>query len=129
MKELNAVRGETIRIILGSTANVALTIGLVILNKYIVTVDGFDYIVFLSCLHFVFTCLGCIALSHLGFFVSKVMPLKAKLSVAFVSIREQLVQAASFTLLYCLPHPYLSPCRTRAHTTKNKSLRLLPWCS
>ena len=87
MKELAGARRESVRIALGATVNVFLTIGLVISNKYIVAVDGFDYIVFLSCLHVVFTYVGCSIACYFHLFETRDFPPKIKLSVAFVSRR------------------------------------------
>ncbi len=85
MKELAGTRSESVRIALGATGNVITTIGLVILNKYIVAVDGFDYIVFLSCLHFMFTYLGCSIACFFHLFDKKDLPPQIKVSVALVS--------------------------------------------
>lgn len=71
----------TISAIIG---NVGSVVGVVILNKYIVSIDNFNYMVFLSFTHFVFTYLGCIALLKMGFFTYKAAPLKGVLPVALV---------------------------------------------
>lgn len=64
--------------------NVGSVVGVVILNKYIVSVDAFNYMVFLSFTHFVFTYLGCCLLLRLGFFTYKPAPLRGVLPVALV---------------------------------------------
>lgn len=65
--------------------NIVSVVGVVIVNKYIVSIDGFNFMVFLSFTHFVFTYLGCIVLLNLGFFTYKPAPLKGVLPVALVS--------------------------------------------
>jgi hypothetical protein len=39
----------------GIVSNILSVVGIVLLNKYITEVDGYDFIVFLSFLHFAFT--------------------------------------------------------------------------
>ena len=69
--------------------NVGSVVGVVILNKYIVAVDAFNYMVFLSFTHFVFTYLGCVALLKCGFFTYKSAPLRGVLPVALVRGRAR----------------------------------------
>lgn len=64
--------------------NVGSVVGVVILNKYIVSIDAFNYMVFLSFTHFVFTYLGCCLLLRFGFFSYKPAPLRGVLPVALV---------------------------------------------
>ena len=40
---------------IGVVGNILSVVGIVLLNKYITEVDGYDFIVFLSFLHFAFT--------------------------------------------------------------------------
>jgi solute carrier family 35, member E3 len=65
--------------------NVGSVVGVVITNKYIVAIDNFNYMVFLSFLHFVFTYLGVVVLLNLGFFTYKPAATRAVLPVALVS--------------------------------------------
>lgn len=44
--------------LVGVVGNILSVVGIVILNKYITEVDGFNFMVFLSFLHFAFTCVG-----------------------------------------------------------------------
>ena len=45
-------------VITGVVCNILSVVGIVITNKYITEVDGYDFMVFLSFMHFAFTCLG-----------------------------------------------------------------------
>ena len=52
-------KGEfTLTVIIGVLTNIVSVVGIVICNKYITEVDGYNFMVFLSFLHFAFTCLG-----------------------------------------------------------------------
>ena len=44
--------------LVGIVGNILSVVGIVILNKYITEVDGFNFMVFLSFLHFAFTFVG-----------------------------------------------------------------------
>jgi solute carrier family 35 protein E3 len=66
--------------------NVGSVVGVVIMNKYIVAVDAFNFMIFLSFTHFVFTYLGCSVLLHLGFFNYKPAPIRGVLPVALGSL-------------------------------------------
>ena len=46
--------------LVGIVGNILSVVGIVILNKYITEVDGFNFMVFLSFLHFAFTFVGII---------------------------------------------------------------------
>ena len=60
--------------------NIVSVVGVVLTNKYIVDVDGFNFMIFLSFLHFAFTTFGTRVLLGAGMFtyapasVSSVMP-------------------------------------------------------
>ncbi len=96
---------------LGAIAgNVGSVVGVVILNKYIVSIDAFNFMVFLSFTHFVFTYLGCCLLLRCGFFTYKPAPLRAVLPVALV--RACVHQAATGTYTSYL---YVSPPTTAAN--------------
>lgn len=70
--------------IAGMVGNVASVVGVVIMNKYIVSVDNFNYMVFLSFMHLVFTYLGCAVLLKLGVFTYKPATVKQVLPLAMV---------------------------------------------
>jgi len=69
----------------GIVGNVVSVVGVVIMNKYIVSVDSFNYMIFLSFLHFVATYAGMTVLLKFGFFQYKKAPLRGVLPVAVVS--------------------------------------------
>mmetsp|Transcript_11657 Transcript_11657/g.12036 ORF Transcript_11657/g.12036 Transcript_11657/m.12036 type:complete len:310 (+) Transcript_11657:25-954(+) len=73
-------------IILGIIGNVLSVVGVVICNKYITEVDGYNFMVFLSFLHFVFTCLGTRILLSMGIFTYHSAPLSGVLPVAIGSL-------------------------------------------
>ena len=52
-------------VVVGIIGNILSVVGIVICNKYITEVDGFDFMVFLSFLHFVFTSMVSYLLSFL----------------------------------------------------------------
>ena len=79
---------------IGVVVNILSVVGIVIINKYITEVDKFDFMVFLSFLHFVFTGFGTWVLLKLDMFQYKaadqasVLPvaLGSLLSVAFMNL-------------------------------------------
>jgi hypothetical protein len=79
---------------IGIAVNILSVVGIVIINKYITEVDQFDFMVFLSFLHFVFTGIGTFVMLKLELFQYKaadqasVMPvaLGSLLSVAFMNL-------------------------------------------
>jgi hypothetical protein len=73
-------------IILGIITNVLSVVGIVICNKYIIEVDGFNFSVFLSFLHFATTSLGTRLLLHLGYFSQNTPQLQGVLVVAVGSL-------------------------------------------
>jgi len=66
--------------------NVLSTVGVVITNKYITGVDGFNYMIFLSFLHFVATTLGTRVLLAGGVFTYRDAPMSAVLPVSVGSL-------------------------------------------
>ena len=72
-------------ILLGIVGNIVSVVGVVITNKYIVEVDNYDYMIFLSFLHFMFTTIGTRVLLFLGLFEYKEAPLSGVLPVSIVS--------------------------------------------
>lgn len=73
-------------IAVGVVMNVFSTVGVVITNKYITGVDGFNYMIFLSFLHFVATTIGTRALLACGVFTYRDAPMSAVLPVSVVSV-------------------------------------------
>ena len=68
----------------GIVGNILSVVGVVITNKYITGVDGYNYMIFLSFLHFVSTTIGTRILLHLGAFEYKEAPLSGVLPVSLV---------------------------------------------
>jgi hypothetical protein len=67
-------------------ANIICVVGVVIANKYITEVDGFNYVVFLSFLHFTVTSIGTRVLLGVGSFQFKAASLNNVLVVAVGSL-------------------------------------------
>ena len=73
-------------VILAIIGNVLSVVGIVICNKYITEVDGFNFMVFLSFLHFAFTTLGAKIMLQWGFYTYHSAPLTGVLPVAIGSL-------------------------------------------
>jgi hypothetical protein len=73
-------------IVIGVVMNILSTVGVVITNKYITGVDGYNYMIFLSFLHFAATALGTRVLLACGVFTYRDAPMSAVLPVSVVSI-------------------------------------------
>ena len=73
-------------IIAGVIGNVLSVVGIVICNKYITEVDGYNFMVFLSFLHFAFTMMGTRAMLFTGMFQFKEAPISGILPVAIGSL-------------------------------------------
>ncbi len=73
-------------IIVGIITNVLSVVGVVICNKYIIEMDGFNFSVFLSFLHFSTTALGTRALLQMGYFSRNTPQLQGVLVVAVGSL-------------------------------------------
>jgi hypothetical protein len=71
--------------IAGMVGNVVSVVGVVIMNKYIVSIDKFNYMIFLSFMHLVFTYLGCSLMLKAQIFTYKPATVKQVLPVAMVS--------------------------------------------
>jgi hypothetical protein len=71
---------------LSVTSNVLAVVGIVLMNKYIVERDGYDFMVFLSFLHFASTSVGMYALLALRTFTYSPIRLVDALPVAMVPI-------------------------------------------
>ena len=74
-------------VIIGVVSNILSVVGVVITNKYITEVDGYNYMVFLSFLHFLFTGLGTRVLLGMNMFTYQPAPMSGVLPVALVRMR------------------------------------------
>jgi solute carrier family 35 protein E3 len=100
-------------VVAGVVGNIVSVVGVVITNKYIVGVDGFDFMVFLSFLHFSFTTLGTRMLLYGKYFEYKdaafnnVLPVSmgSLLSVAFMNLNLSHNSVGFYQLskLVCIP--------------------------
>ena len=66
--------------------NILCVVGIVICNKYITEVDGYNFMVFLSFLHFVSTTVATRLLQYAGFFAPNSAPYSSILPVAIGSL-------------------------------------------
>lgn len=73
-------------VILAIWGNILSVVGIVICNKYITEKDGYNFMVFLSFLHFLFTTLGTKVMLQFGYFEYKSAPLSGVLPVAIGSL-------------------------------------------
>ena len=73
-------------VIAGIVTNILSVVGIVITNKYITEVDGFHFMVFLSFLHFAFTCLGTRVMLMFNVFSYKPAPVSGIIPVAAGSL-------------------------------------------
>lgn len=73
-------------IVCGVVGNILSVVGVVIINKYITGVDGYNYMIFLSFLHFLFTTIGTRVLLSMGAFQYKDAPLSGVLPVSLGSL-------------------------------------------
>jgi hypothetical protein len=73
-------------VIVAIWGNIISVVGIVICNKYITEVDGFDFMVFLSFLHFMFTTFGTKVMLQMGYFSYNPAPLSGVLPVAVGSL-------------------------------------------
>jgi hypothetical protein len=81
---LSIMTSANLTIVLGVIGNVLSVVGVVICNKYITEVDGYNFMVFLSFLHFVFTTLGTRVFLGMNMFTFQPAPLSGVLPVAIV---------------------------------------------
>lgn len=110
-------------ITVGVIGNILSVVGVVICNKYITEVDGFNFMIFLSFLHFVFTAIGCRVMLMCNVFswspatFSSVLPLAigSLLSVAFMNLNlatnsvgfYQVITLHNFLLYLSLLHTFI----------------------
>mmetsp|Transcript_17646 Transcript_17646/g.59986 ORF Transcript_17646/g.59986 Transcript_17646/m.59986 type:complete len:313 (-) Transcript_17646:47-985(-) len=73
-------------VVVGVVLNVVSVVGIVIINKFIGSKDGYNFMVFISFLHFVFTTVGTRALLAAGVFEYKPVKLADVLPVAMGSL-------------------------------------------
>lgn len=100
-------------VVIGVVGNILSVVGVVIMNKYITEKDGFNFMVFLSFLHFAFTSIGCRLMMMGGFFswtpapFSGVLPVAigSLLSVAFMNLNLSHNSVGFYQLskLLCIP--------------------------
>lgn len=69
----------------GMLVNSLSGVGIIILNKYIVSEDAFNYVVFLSFCHFLFTSVSTSILASVGFFTPKRITIGKRVTLAMVS--------------------------------------------
>jgi len=103
--------------VVGIVGNILSVVGIVICNKYIVEVDGFNFMVFLSFLHFLFTMIGTRVLLCAGMFTHSEAPLSgilpvavgSLLSVAFMNLNLSYNSVGFYQLskLACIPFTLL----------------------
>jgi solute carrier family 35, member E3 len=84
--DMTTKSSNTASIVVGVVGNVLSVVGIVICNKYITEVDGYNFMVFLSFLHFSFTMIGTRVMLMLGMFQFKAAPMKGILPVAIGSL-------------------------------------------
>jgi hypothetical protein len=82
----------------GVVGNILSVVGVVITNKYITDVDGYNYMVFLSFLHFVFTGLGTRVLLAMNIFSFQHAPMSGVAPVALVRVAKFLISL--YLLMY-----------------------------
>jgi len=68
----------------GMLLNMISGVGIVILNKYIVTEDSFDYVVFLSFCHYFFTMVFSGILAKAGYVTPKQIAIDKRVTLAMV---------------------------------------------
>ena len=122
---------------IGVVVNILSVVGIVIVNKYITEVDKFDFMVFLSFLHFVFTGVGTWVLLKMDTFQYKaadqasVLPvaLGSLLSVAFMNLNLSSNSVGFFQVSSTHYHPIssgfrfltsLTPPHAQTHTQLSK---------
>lgn len=69
-------------VIVAILCNILSVVGIVICNKYITEVDGYNFMVFLSFLHFAFTTFGAKLMLAMGVYNYHAAPLSGVLPVA-----------------------------------------------
>lgn len=77
---------KSLVIVSGVVMNIVCVVGIVIWNKYITDVDGFNFMVFLSFLHFLFTAIMMRVLLCFGVFTYAPAPFSSVFPVAVVSV-------------------------------------------
>ena len=68
----------------GLLLNLACGVGIVILNKYIVATDAFDYVIFLSFCHYLFTTASVNIMAKAGYIQSTQIPIHKRRTLAMV---------------------------------------------
>ena len=81
-------------VLVGIVTNILSVVGIVILNKYITSVDGFNFMIFLSFLHFFVTSLSMQALlwmkmferPNISYYSASAVAIGSLMSVAFMNL-------------------------------------------
>lgn len=84
--KMSASGGSDVLVTVGIVGNILSVVGVVIMNKYITEVDGYNFMVFLSFLHFAFTSIGCRLMMMADFFSWQAAPFSGVLPVAIGSL-------------------------------------------
>ena len=124
-------------VLVGITGNILSVVGIVICNKYITEVDGYNFMVFLSFLHFAFTFLGTRLMLSLNFFThthapwGSVLPVAigSLLSVAFMNLNLSYNSVGFYQLskLACIPFTLLVQfVAYKQSVSKSVQLTLIP---
>ena len=90
-------------IIAGVLGNILSVVGIVITNKYLTEKDGYQYMVFLSFLHFCFTTLGTRILLSLNVFTYKPANTQSVFIVALGSLLSVAVSYSIFVDIILFP--------------------------
>ena len=114
---MSSSSSSNVAIIAGVVGNVLSVVGIVIINKYITEVDGYNFMVFLSFLHFAFTMVGTRVMLSLGMYQFKEAPMSgilpvsigSLLSVAFMNLNLSNNSVGFYQLskLACIPFTLL----------------------
>ena len=81
-----AQKSSDLAVAFSIASNVFTAVAIVIWNKYIVDVNGFRSIIFLSALHYIFTSIGVRLMQKCGVFTYKEAPLSSVIYLAAVII-------------------------------------------
>ena len=76
---------SNLSVIIGVVGNVLSVVGIVLLNKYITVADGYDFMIFLSFLHFAFTSICMYIMLQYNYFKFSPITFGDALPVALVS--------------------------------------------
>ena len=86
------------QVMIGIVGNILSVVGIVICNKYITEIDGYNFMVFLSFLHFTCTSICCRVMLAMGYFKYNTVPISGIMPVAIGSLLS--VAFMNLTLAY-----------------------------